>query len=77
MPGSFTVSVTATDSNGNASLPASTSVSLTTIALEPDPSNSSQTALYIGGTTSNDNIAITPAMTTGPGGSIIYGVNWA
>jgi hypothetical protein len=73
MPGSFTVSVTATDSNGNASLPASTSVSLTTIALEPDPSNSSQTALYVGGTTGNDNIVIGPAVML-VNGNPVYGV---
>src|SRR5207249_8302956 len=41
---------------------ASTSVSITTLALEPDPANSNQTALFVGGTTGADNIAITPAV---------------
>jgi uncharacterized delta-60 repeat protein len=74
MPGSFTVSVTATDPDGNTSLPASAPpVSITTLAMEPDPSNSSQTALYVGGTTGNDNIAITPAVMM-VNGNPVYGV---
>src|SRR5436305_13415907 len=59
---SYTISMTATAPNGNGSLPASTSVSITTLALEPDPANSNQTALFVGGTTGADNIGITPAV---------------
>src|SRR5207245_3369322 len=59
---SYTISVTATDPSGNGSLPASTSISLITLALEPDPANSNQTALYVGGTTGSDNIDITTAV---------------
>ncbi len=64
-PGSYSISVMAADPSGNGSLPASTSVSVTTLAMETDPYNSSLTALYLGGTTSSDNIAITPATQTG------------
>src|SRR5437879_3468858 len=72
--GSFTVSVTATDSKNNTSVPASSSpVSITTLAMEADPYNPNQTALYLGGTTGNDNIAITPAVMT-VNGSPVYGV---
>jgi len=72
-PMSYSTSVTATDPNGHSSLPASTSVSLTTLALEADPYYSSQTALYMGGTTGSDNIAITPAVRT-VNGNLDYGV---
>src|SRR4029077_4344610 len=57
----YTISVTATDPSGNGSLPTSTSISLTTLAMEPDPAGSGQ-ALYVGGTTGSDTIAITPAV---------------
>jgi hypothetical protein len=69
----YTISAMATDPSGNGSLPATTSVSLTTLALEPDPANSSQTALYVGGTTGADTIAITPAVRT-VNGNLDYGV---
>jgi Ca2+-binding RTX toxin-like protein len=70
---SYTISVTATDPSSNGSLPASTSISLTTLAMETDLSNPNQTALYVGGTTGNDNIAITPAVMT-VNGSTVSGV---
>jgi hypothetical protein len=63
-PISYSTSVTAADPSNNASLPASTSVSLTTLAMEADPYYPTQTALYLGGTTGSDNIAITPAVMT-------------
>jgi hypothetical protein len=69
----YTLSVTATDPSGNGSLPASTSISLTPLAMEIDPYNSNLTALYVGGTTGNDNIAIAPALMT-VNGTTIYGV---
>jgi fibronectin type 3 domain-containing protein len=74
MPGSFTVSVTATDPAGNASLPMTTSVSITTLALgvDPDP-HSTLNALYVGGTTGNDNIVIGPAVML-VNGNPVYGV---
>jgi len=62
---SYTITVTATDPSGNGSLPASTSVSLTTLAMETDPYNANLTALYLGGTTGSDNIAITPVAGNG------------
>jgi hypothetical protein len=71
--GSFTVSVTAADASGNVSLTSSApSVSISTVAMEPDPLNSNQTALYVGGTTGNDTIAITPVA----GGGIKIGMNF-
>ena len=45
--------------------------SLSTLAMETDPVNPNQTALYIGGTTGSDNIALTPAIVNG---SAVYGV---
>jgi hypothetical protein len=64
-PGSYAINATATDPSGNVSLTVSASVSITTVAMETDPANSSLTALYVGGTAGNDNIAITPASSTG------------
>jgi Ca2+-binding RTX toxin-like protein len=66
------ISVTATDPNGHGSVPASASVSITTLAMETDPYNSSLTALYLGGTTGSDNIAITPVA----GGGVKVGMNF-
>jgi hypothetical protein len=65
-PGVYTITVTAADPNGDISVPVSTSVTLTTVAMETDPYDPTQTALYVGGTTGDDSIAITPA--TKPGG---------
>jgi Ca2+-binding RTX toxin-like protein len=64
-PGNLAPSVTVTDSDGNTSTPASTSISITTIALEADPYDSSLTAVYVGGTTGDDTIAITPVAGSG------------
>jgi hypothetical protein len=64
-PAACSISVTATDSNGHSSVPVSTSVSITTVAMETDPYDSSLAALYVGGNLGNDTIAITPATTTG------------
>jgi Ca2+-binding RTX toxin-like protein len=71
-PGNYSISMTATDPNGHASVPASTSVSITTVAMETDPSNSSLTALYVGGTLGSDTIAITPAAN----GGVVVGMNF-
>jgi Ca2+-binding RTX toxin-like protein len=69
--GAASVAVTATDPKGNASAAASTSVTLTTLAMETDPYNSNLTALYVGGTTGDDTIAITPVA----GGGVKLGMN--
>jgi Ca2+-binding RTX toxin-like protein len=71
-PGAYTISATATDPNGNTSVQVSTSVSITTVAMEADPYDSSLTALYVGGTTGNDTIAITPVA----GGGVKVGMNF-
>jgi Ca2+-binding RTX toxin-like protein len=62
-PAVYSFSVIATDANGHSSVPVSTSVSITTVAMETDPYDSSLTALYVGGTLGNDTIAVTPATT--------------
>ncbi len=69
--GAASVAVTATDPKGNASAAASTSVTLTTLAMETDPYNSNLTALYVGGTTGDDTIAVTPVA----GGGVKLGMN--
>src|SRR5206468_1423310 len=69
--GVTTVTVTATDAKGNLSAPVSSSVSLSTVLMETDPYNSSLTALYVGGTVGDDNIAITPVA----GGGVKLGMN--
>jgi Ca2+-binding RTX toxin-like protein len=48
------------------------SVAITTVLMETDPYNSSLTALYVGGTTGNDTIAITPVS----GGGVMVGMNF-
>src|SRR5205823_13231518 len=74
-PGSCTISLTATDPNGDVSIPTSLAVSIIPVLMEADPYYSSLTALYVGGTTGNDTIAITPVINQGTGaGPIINGV---
>jgi parallel beta-helix repeat protein len=69
--GSYTITVTATDPNGSASAPVSMPISTTTVLMEADPYKSNMTALYVGGTTGNDTIAITPVS----GGGVQVGMN--
>ena len=57
--GTYTVSVTATDEFGHASSAATTTVQVVAAALEADPFNPSQTALFVGGTTSKDTVGFT------------------
>jgi hypothetical protein len=71
-PASITINATAIDPSGNTSLAVSTSTSITVVAMEPDPTGSG-TALYVGGTTGNDNIAITPSTSASNG--VKVGVN--
>jgi Ca2+-binding RTX toxin-like protein len=48
------------------------SVAITTVLMEADPYSASLTALYVGGTTGNDTIAITPVA----GGGVKVGMNF-
>jgi hypothetical protein len=73
--GTYTVQVTAKDSTGNASNSVSQSLSITAIALQVDPANSSQTALVVGGTTGDDTIVFSPADNKGGIRVTINGVN--
>jgi hypothetical protein len=52
--GSFTVGVTATDEFGHASSAATVGITVVAAAIETDPFNANQTALFVGGTTGND-----------------------
>jgi hypothetical protein len=71
-PGTSTISLTATDPNSHASAPVTASVTLTTTLMETDPYDATLTALYVGGTTGNDTIAITPVS----GGGVKVGMNF-
>ncbi len=66
--GTYSVSVIASDSTGNSSNSVSTSVAVTAVALQTDPSNSTQTALVVGGTTGADTIIFSPANSQGEHG---------
>jgi Ca2+-binding RTX toxin-like protein len=74
--GANTISMTATDPNGDISMPVSTSVSITTVAMEADPANANLTALYVGGTTGNDTIAITPVVNNGVDNGVNVAMNF-
>jgi PKD domain len=54
--GTYTVNVTATDEFGNTSLAATLTIKVVTVAVETDPFNAKETALFVGGTTGNDTI---------------------
>jgi hypothetical protein len=71
--GSNTLKVTANDPSGNVSLAVSMVVTITNIAMEADPSNSSLTALFVSGTNGNDTIAVTPASSSG---GVKVGINF-
>jgi RHS repeat-associated protein len=55
--GTFTVSVTATDEYGHTSTTATVTIKVVPVAVETDPFNTSQTALFVGGTTGNDTVS--------------------
>jgi len=55
-PGTFTVSVTATDEYGHTSTVATATVKIISVFLGTDPFNPDQTALFVGGTTGNDTV---------------------
>ena len=63
------------DSTGNASSTVSQSETITAVALQVDPANSSQTALVVGGTTGDDTIVFSPADNKGGIRVTISGVN--
>ena len=63
--GSFTISVTATDEFGHASQAATANISVVPVALETDPFNANETALFVGGTVGNDTINFAPASSNG------------
>jgi hypothetical protein len=63
VPGRFLIQVTAADQAGVVSQPATQTVTISTVALEPDPSGG--TTLAVGGTPGNDVILLSPADTTG------------
>jgi sugar lactone lactonase YvrE len=63
--GTYTIQVTATDTNGVVSRQATRHVKVTAAALEADPLDPTQTALYVGGTTGADTILIKPVDANG------------
>jgi hypothetical protein len=64
-PGTYTISLIASDPSNTASVPVTMTVTISAVLMETDPINPSLTALYVGGTTGNDNIAITPVIVSG------------
>ena len=58
-PGTFTVTVTATNQSGKTSPPITRTVGIKPVAVEPDPFDSRKTSLYVGGTSGNDTILFT------------------
>ena len=67
------VTVTVVDATGVSSVPASQTVAVTTVAMEPDPSNAGKTDLVVGGGAGNNTISLLP--TNAAGTSILVNVN--
>ena len=63
--GTYTVQVAATDKDGGTSTAAKQADMITSVALETDPIDPSETALFVGGTTGADTITLTPADANG------------
>src|SRR5262249_8580315 len=63
--GAYAVKVTATDKDGGVTSAATATDTITAVALETDPTDSTKTALFVGGTTGADSIYIKPADTSG------------
>ena len=63
--GSFTISVTATDEFGHASKAATANISVVPVAVETDPFNANETALFVGGTVRNDTVSFAPTSSNG------------
>jgi hypothetical protein len=55
--GTYVVQVTATDEFGNTSVVAKQTILVASVAVETNPFNRSQTALFVGGTTANDTVS--------------------
>jgi hypothetical protein len=70
--GTYTVKVTATDQPGCTSPVAQTTVTIHVALLQPDPCELGKQALFVGGTTGNDNIVISPT-----GGAVEVQINGA
>jgi Ca2+-binding RTX toxin-like protein len=62
--GSYTATVTVTDSQGNVGTD-TVAVTVTAVALLPDPCMPGATALFVGGTTGNDSIVVSPSGNSG------------
>ena len=62
--GTFTVTVTATDEYGHTSAAATAKIDVASVAVETDPFNSSQTALFVG-TSGTETIGFTPSGKSG------------
>jgi hypothetical protein len=70
--GAVTVSLTAKDPANRGSVPVTANVTLSTTLTESDPYGGPLMALYVGGTTGNDTIAVTPIS----GGGVKVGMNF-
>jgi hypothetical protein len=55
------VTVTATDEYGHVSQAATLTIKVVPVAVETNPFNKNQTAIFVGGTTGNDTITLTPS----------------
>ncbi len=62
-PGTFRVTVTATDEFGHSSAPASVTIKVLLVTLEPFPLKKNETALFVGGTSGNDTVIFAAAGT--------------
>jgi hypothetical protein len=58
--GTFPVTVTATDEYGHVSQVATLTIKVVPVAVETNPFNKNQTAIFVGGTTGNDTVIFTP-----------------
>ena len=56
--GTYTVTVTATDKDSGVSLPATKTITIKAAGILPDPTDSTKTALYVGGTNGDDTIRV-------------------
>jgi hypothetical protein len=58
-PGTFTVTLTATNQSGKTSVPVTQTVQVKPVVVEPDPFNPKKTSIVVGGTCGNDKIIFT------------------
>jgi Ca2+-binding RTX toxin-like protein len=63
--GAHTMRVTATDKDGGVSPAATATVAVTAAAIAPDPLDPEKVALFVGGTTHDDLIVVSPGLTSG------------